>query len=127
MGSFSKIGESTAKKSFTTAPVVNDTLSKLNAVENMQNRGSASAWFTKVEAPKLTQNEYDSEVSRLQQIRQQAAVDLNTDVVNDIDKRLKALREQQGLTTFADRANDVTTVLQILFQEQILERYSWRM
>ena len=111
MGSFSKIGESTAKKSFTTAPVVTDTLSKLNAVENMQNRGSASAWFTKVEAPKLTPNEYDSEVSRLQQIRQQAAVDLNTDVVNDIDKRLKALREQQGLTTFADRANDVTTAI----------------
>lgn len=91
--------------------VVDTNLSKLNAVENMQNRGSASAWFTKVEAPKLTPNEYDSEVSRLQQIRQQAAVDLNTDVVNDIDKRLKALREQQGLTTFGDRANDVTTAI----------------
>ena len=91
--------------------VVDTNLSKLNAVENMQNRGSASAWFTKVEAPKLTQSEYDSEVNRLSQIRQQAAVDLDSATVDSIDKRLKALREQQGLTTFGDRANDVTTAI----------------
>ena len=116
MAKLSKLVENAQKKqreqaNAASSKVVDTNLSKLNAVENLWNRGSTGTRFEKVEIPTLTQSEYNVEVDRLQKIRQQATVDLDTATVNDIDKRLKALREQQGLTTFGDRANDVTTAI----------------
>ena len=55
-------------------------------------------------APKT---DLQTEMSRLEELRRQAAVDLDVDTVNALDKRMKELRASMGEQTFGDRASDV--------------------
>lgn len=50
---------------------------------------------------------YDKEMSRLESLRKQAAVDLDTDTVNVLEKQMKNLRAKTNQQTVGDRASDV--------------------
>ena len=50
---------------------------------------------------------YDKEMSRLESLRRQAVVDLDTDTVNALDKQMKNLRAKTNQQTVGDRASDV--------------------
>lgn len=52
-------------------------------------------------------NDFDKELSRLEELRRQAAVDLDVGTVDALDKRMKEIRAAAGQQTFGDRASDV--------------------
>ena len=48
----------------------------------------------------------NNELSRLQEQRRQAQVDMDIDTMNALDARMKAIRASAGQQTFADRADE---------------------
>lgn len=53
----------------------------------------------------------ERELSRLSKLRQEAAVNLDADTMNELDAQMKAIRAQAGKQTFGDRVNDTLTAI----------------
>lgn len=53
----------------------------------------------------------EQELSRLSKLRQEAAVNLDADTMNELDAQMKAIRAQAGKQTFGDRVTDVLTAI----------------
>lgn len=56
----------------------------------------------------------EQELSRLSKLRQEAAVNLDADTMNELDVQMKAIRAQAGKQTFGDRVNDTLTAISTL-------------
>ena len=56
-------------------------------------------------------SDQQSELYRLQELRRQAQVDLDTDTVNAVDKRMKEIRAEAGKQTFGDRVSDTLSAV----------------
>lgn len=76
---------------------------------------SSEAWTratpSQVKLPSGYTVAQQSEMSRLQEQRRQAQVDVDTDTLNSVDKRMKELRAQAGKQTFGDRASDTASAV----------------
>ena len=107
-GSFVRIGESKNRKGFSTAPKVDVpattpisvSQSRLSASESLWDRGSAFSGI-----------DIDAKLTELAELRRQAAVDLDTTRVDELDKRMKSLRAQAGQQTVGDRVSDTLSAI----------------
>lgn len=76
---------------------------------------SGEAWTRATPSQAKLKSGYTSsqerEISKLQEQRRQAQVDLDTDTVNAVDKRLKELRASAGKPTIGDRASDTLSAI----------------
>ena len=107
-GSFVRIGESKNRKGFSTAPKVDApattpisaSQSRLSASESLWDRGSAFSGI-----------DIDAKLTELEELRRQAAVDLDTTRVDELDKRMKSLRAQAGQQTVGDRVSDTLSAI----------------
>ena len=72
---------------------------------------SGEAWTratpSQVKLPSGYTTSQQSELNRLQELRRQAQVDLDTDTLNSVDKRMKELRAQAGKQTRFERVGSV--------------------
>lgn len=76
---------------------------------------SGEAWTratpSQVKLPSGYTTSQQSELNRLQELRRQAQVDLDTDTMNKLDTQMKAIRAQAGKQTFGDRASDTLSAI----------------
>ena len=63
----------------------------------------------KVTAPSVPTPSYASEMSRLEEVRRRAAVDLDTAAVADAESKMKTLRASVGKQTVGDRVSDAVS------------------
>ena len=76
---------------------------------------SGEAWTrataSQTKLPSGYTSDQEKELSRLSRLRQDAAVNLDADTMNELDAQMKAIRAEAGKQTFGDRVNDVLTAI----------------
>ena len=129
-----KKGESSAKKTESTAlnnapqtQSIQDRLAKARS-DGLKQTGkpastapakeydlSGEAWTrataSQTKLPSGYTSDQEKELSRLSRLRQDAAVNLDADTMNELDAQMKAIRAEAGKQTFGDRVNDVLTAI----------------
>ena len=70
-------------------------------------RIGASAPKLQFEEPIEVGQSFEAQMSRLAELRRQAAVDLDTALVDRLDRQMQALRTSAGKQTASDRVNDI--------------------
>ena len=106
-----KFGDELRRRVYGSAKPTDDDVSRVRklalTVDPVVTKPQEKPSSTGLQKPSRVTSSAESELSRLENLRRKAAMDLDTDTLNSITKRMKEIRRQSGKQTVGDRGSDI--------------------